>query len=96
MGRLPALPGRDGLRSGPRPERAVRSRSSGPCFPFTQQLDRATFVEQIASRSYVQVLPESERAALLAEIADFASTLDEPISLPYLTDLFCAGPVVSR
>ncbi len=59
-------------------------------FPFTQQLDRATFVEQIATRSYVQVLPESERAALLAEVAEFASTLDEPISLPYLTDLFSA------
>ncbi len=59
-------------------------------FPFTQLLDRATFVEQIATRSYVQVLPEPERAALLTEVAEFASTLDEPISLPYLTDLFCA------
>jgi SAM-dependent methyltransferase len=58
--------------------------------PFTQLLDRATFVEQIATRSYVQVLPEPERAALLTEVAEFASTLDEPISLPYLTDLFCA------
>jgi SAM-dependent methyltransferase len=59
-------------------------------FSFTQLLDRATFVEQIATRSYVQVLPEAARAALLADVAAFASTLEEPIALPYLTDLFCA------
>ncbi len=59
-------------------------------FRFSQLLDRSTFVEQIATRSYVQVLPDSERAALLAEVDSFAATLEEPISLPYLTDLFCA------
>jgi SAM-dependent methyltransferase len=59
-------------------------------FTFTQLLDRERFVEQIATRSYVQVLAASARAALLAEVAEFASTLEEPIALPYLTDLFCA------
>ena len=59
-------------------------------FPFAQALDRTTFVEQIATRSYVQVLPEPARSALLDEVAELASTLAEPISLPYLTDLFCA------
>jgi SAM-dependent methyltransferase len=58
--------------------------------PFTQLLDRTTFVDQIATRSYVQVLPAPDREALLAEIASFAATLEEPIALPYLTDLFCA------
>ncbi len=59
-------------------------------FPFVQRLDRHTFVEQVATRSYVQVLPEPERVALLHEVASFAATLEEPIGLPYLTDLFCA------
>jgi SAM-dependent methyltransferase len=59
-------------------------------FPFVQQLDRATFVEQVASRSYVQVLPEAERRALLDRMSRFAADLPEPIALPYVTDLFCA------
>ena len=59
-------------------------------FRFVQQLDRAVFVDQVASRSYVAVLPDAERRALLGRIADFASTLDDPIPLPYVTDLFCA------
>jgi SAM-dependent methyltransferase len=57
---------------------------------FTQWLDRAAFVEQVASRSYVRVLPDDERQALLDQIAAFASTLAEPIAMPYITDLFCA------
>jgi SAM-dependent methyltransferase len=60
-------------------------------FPFVQVVDRTAFVEQVASRSYVQVLGETERAAFLSEVADFAARLPEPISLPYLTDLFTAA-----
>jgi SAM-dependent methyltransferase len=58
--------------------------------PFSQQLDRGAFVDQIASRSYVRVLAPTEQDALLAEVASFAATLEEPITMPYLTDLFCA------
>ena len=59
-------------------------------FRFTQVLDRATFVEQVASRSYVVVLPEDRRRALLDDVAGLADSLEEPIELPYLVDLFCA------
>jgi SAM-dependent methyltransferase len=56
---------------------------------FVQQLDRGTLVEQVASRSYVQVLPDRERRELLDRVAEFAAGLPEPIGVPYITDLFC-------
>ncbi len=58
--------------------------------PFTQWLDLPTFVGQVASRSYVQVLPEAQRQALLDEVEAFGATLPQPIAMPYITDLFCA------
>ena len=58
--------------------------------PFTQWLDLPTFVGQVASRSYVQVLPEAQRQALLDEVEAFGATLSQPIAMPYITDLFCA------
>ncbi len=57
---------------------------------WVQQLDRTSFVDQVASRSYVQVLPPFERRELLGEVAAFSETLTEPIAMPYVTDLFCA------
>ncbi len=62
-------------------------------FRFTQHLDRTAFVEQVASRSYVQLLPDQERERLLDEVAAYASTLGDPIAMPYITDLFCARVV---
>ena len=59
-------------------------------FGWVQAVDRATFVDQVASRSYVQVLPDGERAALLDAVADLAATQDEPIAIPYITDVFLA------
>ena len=59
-------------------------------FRFTQLLDRTAFVEQVASRSYIVVLPEDRRRAVLDDVAALAATLGEPIGLPYLVDLFWA------
>jgi SAM-dependent methyltransferase len=59
-------------------------------FPFVQPLDLAAFVEGVASRSYVQVLPEPDRRALLDQVEHFGSTLPQPIAMPYITDLFSA------
>ena len=55
-----------------------------------QWLDLDAFVEQVASRSYVQVLSDRERCALLDKVKDFGASLGEPIAVPYITDLFCA------
>jgi SAM-dependent methyltransferase len=60
-------------------------------FHFAQPLDRPALVDQVASRSYVRVLPDDERAAFLAEVAAFADTLAEPIVMPYNTQLFTAA-----
>jgi ubiquinone/menaquinone biosynthesis C-methylase UbiE len=59
-------------------------------YRFTQWLDPTAFVEQVASRSYVQVLPDQERQVLLDQVATFGATLGDPIAMPYVTDLFCA------
>jgi SAM-dependent methyltransferase len=59
-------------------------------FHFVQLLDQTAFVEQVASRSYVRVLPEGQRDALLNEVAAFGATLGETITMPYISDLFCA------
>lgn len=57
---------------------------------FVQWLDRAAFVDQVASRSYVQVLERDAQAALLGQVAALGATLAEPIAMPYIADLFCA------
>lgn len=71
-----------------------RSARFGPVertkFHFVQPVDRSVFVEQVASRSYVQVMGETERRSLLVQVAELGATLDEPIAMPYITDLFCA------
>jgi SAM-dependent methyltransferase len=64
-------------------------------FAFVQMVDLSLFVDQVASRSYVQLLPEVERRALLDEVATFGATLGEEIAIPYVTDLFCARTLSS-
>jgi SAM-dependent methyltransferase len=59
-------------------------------FPFVRHVDLTVFVDDVASRSYVRVLPDDQRKALLEEVAAFGSTLEQPIAMPYVTDLFCA------
>jgi SAM-dependent methyltransferase len=58
--------------------------------PFVLEMDRRTFVEQVASRSYVQVLPDTEKADLLGQVTEFAAALPESIAMPHFTDMFCA------
>lgn len=62
-------------------------------FPFVQLLDREAFVEQVASRSYIAVLPEDRRRSILADVVALAARFDEPIPLPYTADIFCARVV---
>jgi hypothetical protein len=59
-------------------------------YGWVQWLERGTFVDQVASRSYVQVLAPEEQRVLLDQVAAFAATLTEPIAMPYIADLFCA------
>ncbi len=59
-------------------------------FRFVQHVDRARFVDQVATRSYVQVLDEPDRARLLDRVAALAAAQPEPIAIPYVTDAFVA------
>ena len=58
-------------------------------FRFSQEVDRKMFVEQVESRSYIAVLPEDRRRAILEDVDALAAGLDEPILLPYVADTFC-------
>ncbi|WP_432510451.1 class I SAM-dependent methyltransferase [Kineococcus sp. SYSU DK001] len=55
---------------------------------FEHVTDRAGILDLVASRSYVIVLPEDERAGLLAEVGrllDGRFAAGEPVRVPYLT-----------
>ncbi len=69
VGRAPALPGGDGLRGGHRRQSAPFGPVDRTRFRFTQELDRHAFVEQVASRSYIAVLPDDRRRAILDDVA---------------------------
>ncbi|MGH9078534.1 MAG: class I SAM-dependent methyltransferase [Acidimicrobiales bacterium] len=75
-------------------EHIERSGLFGPVertkFNFIQSIDRQLFVEAVASRSYVRVMDEPDRRALLDRVAELGARLDEPIAMPHITDLFCA------
>ena len=50
----------------------------------------------VASRSYVNVLAEPDRARLLARVDALAADLPEPVNFPYVTDVFIARARSSR
>jgi SAM-dependent methyltransferase len=57
-------------------------------FVHEQLLDRVTFVERVASVSWIASLPAEERANVLDAARALAAERDEPIRLPYVTEVF--------
>ena len=57
-------------------------------FAHEQLLDRETFVERVASVSWIASLPDDERARVLDATRALAADREEPIRLPYITDVF--------
>ena len=57
---------------------------------YEETVDAGALVDQVASRSYVQVMYEPERRDLLASIGRFAATLGDRVVMKYRTDLFLA------
>jgi len=60
--------------------------------PFEQELDTATLVDLVASRSYVITLPPRQRATLLDRVAELARTHPQLVgrqhfSMPYVTQV---------
>lgn len=64
-------------------------------FDFDQELTEETLIGLVASRSYIAILPEEERVALLAEVRTLCRTHPElrgraVFSMPYKTHAFRA------
>ena len=57
-------------------------------FTHEQLLDRDTFVERVASVSWIAALPSDVRTSVLDAARALAETQPEPISLPYVTQVF--------
>ena len=61
--------------------------------PYVQLLDRASFVDRVASISYISTLSPDERAPVLARCAELVAGFDEPFELPYQCDVIWASRV---
>jgi SAM-dependent methyltransferase len=59
-------------------------------FSHVQVLTRDDLFRLILSRSYVAVLDDVSRERLLRDVARVVDSLDEPLSLAYATDVYCA------
>jgi SAM-dependent methyltransferase len=57
-------------------------------FTHEQLVDRDTFVERVASVSWIASLPNDVRTSVLAAARELADRYSEPISLPYVTQVF--------
>jgi ubiquinone/menaquinone biosynthesis C-methylase UbiE len=57
-------------------------------FTHEQLVDRDTFVERVASVSWIASLPNDVRTSVLEAARELADRYSEPISLPYVTQVF--------
>jgi ubiquinone/menaquinone biosynthesis C-methylase UbiE len=57
-------------------------------FAHEHALDRETFVERVASVSWIASLPPTEKERVLAATRALVADKDEPIRLPYVTQVF--------
>jgi SAM-dependent methyltransferase len=57
-------------------------------FRHEHVLDEQTFVERVASVSWIAALPADENARVLAETLSLVAERDTPIRMPYITQVF--------
>jgi SAM-dependent methyltransferase len=60
--------------------------------PFTHDLSRDGLVARLASISFMAALPDAEKREAMRAAAELAAGLEEPIELPYVTELYCLAP----
>jgi SAM-dependent methyltransferase len=58
--------------------------------PYEVTMTPQQVVDMVASRSYVRVLPEAARQAVLAEARAVVAPLGPSVVLPYVTSAYCA------
>jgi SAM-dependent methyltransferase len=57
-------------------------------FRHEQRFDADALVERVASISYVALLPDEERAELLAQVRELGERREAPFAFPYLTQIW--------
>jgi len=99
MAELGAILGGDDVHGGPAqvmlPPGAPFTARAARDFPWTHDVARRDVVTLISTRSQVQVMPEEERAALLAQVSELvdshrALTNHERVEIPYVTSCWRA------
>ncbi|MGH9019948.1 MAG: class I SAM-dependent methyltransferase [Acidimicrobiales bacterium] len=59
-------------------------------FDHHQVLTREALYRLVLTRSYVAVMTDDERAPLMAQVERVVEALDEPVTLPYVTEVYRA------
>jgi ubiquinone/menaquinone biosynthesis C-methylase UbiE len=57
-------------------------------FPYEQRLDRAGFVDRVASISYIASMPPDERADMIARAVAVVADFPDTFVLPYTTEVW--------
>ncbi|MDE3009010.1 MAG: methyltransferase domain-containing protein [Acidobacteriota bacterium] len=84
----PYVSGRDHssvLKAGPfeRVERAI--------FRHAQTFSKEALLGRVRSTSYVSLMEEDERDAILRDVAEVVAPFDEPLTMPFVTDVYRAS-----
>jgi SAM-dependent methyltransferase len=59
-------------------------------FAFEVPLSRYLVLDMVASRSYVNVMAPGPQGRLLRRVQDLLDGLDDPVAVPYVTDVYVA------
>ena len=62
-------------------------------FRHRQILDRQGLYQRVLTTSYIAIMDEPERHALMADVAAVVEELPEPITFPYVTEVYRASAV---
>lgn len=59
-------------------------------FRHAQTLSKEGIYQRVLTTSYISVMSQAQREELLRDVADVIDPLDEPLTLPYVTDVYRA------
>ena len=60
-------------------------------FHHAQTLSKEALLGRVRSTSYVSLMDEHDRDTVLRDVADVVAPFDEPLTLPYVTDVYRAS-----
>lgn len=59
-------------------------------FHHAQTLSKEALLDRVRSTSFVSVMNDAERSEVLSKVSHVVAALDEPLTLPYVTDVYRA------